>query len=110
MNAAADREVLDLWQHRLEYFRMALSDEVSGDESDRFGGLACDCLEELDKRMGASVLALGAVLIIAIEGDGAETTFGLNRAALAAIRPQLVGAIAEAADRVLAQDDREART
>jgi hypothetical protein len=72
MNAlvASDREVLDLWQRRLEYCRMALSDEVSGDESDRFGGLACDCLGELDKRIGASVLALGAILTIAIHDIG----------------------------------------
>ncbi len=79
-----------------------MSDE-SGDESDRFGELRCDCLGELDKRIGSSVLALGAVLIIAIEDNGAEETKGLNRASLAAIRPQLVGAIAEDAVRVLAQ-------
>ena len=89
LGAASDREVFDLWQRRLEYFRMALSGDVSGDESDRFGGLACDCLRELDKRIGASLLALGAVLVIAIENHGVEETFGLNRASLAAIRPGL---------------------
>jgi hypothetical protein len=48
-----------------------------------------------------SVQALGAVLIIQIHDQWSEEVDGLNRASLAAIRPQLVGAIAEDADRVL---------
>jgi hypothetical protein len=39
--------------------------------------------------------------MIEIEGDAPEDVPGLHRASLVAIRPQLVGAIAEAADRVL---------
>jgi hypothetical protein len=37
--------------------------------------------------------------MVEIEGDAPEDVPGLFRAALAAIRPQLVGKIAEAADR-----------
>jgi hypothetical protein len=54
------------------------------------------------------VLALGAVLMVEIERDEPENVPGLNRAALAAIRPQLVGAIAADADRVLAKRSEEA--
>jgi hypothetical protein len=48
-----------------------------------------------------SVQALGAVLIIQIHDQWSEEVDGLNRAALVAIRPRLIGAIAEDADRVL---------
>ena len=106
--SVTDREVLDFWRGRLKYFRIAQSDEVSEDESDRFGDLGCDCTHEIDRRIGSSVLALGAVLLIAIEDKEPEPVFGFYRACLRTIRPQLVGAIAEAADRVLAEEE-EAR-
>ena len=82
---------------------MAMSEE-SGDESDRFGDLGSECEWELNKRVGASVLALGAVLIMELGHDDHddERIPRIYRAALAAIRPQLTGVIAEAADRVLA--------
>jgi len=57
--------------------------------------------EELEADIGASVLALGAVLTIEIEDEESEDIPGLYRATLSAIRPQLTGAIAEAADRAL---------
>jgi hypothetical protein len=57
---------------------------------------------ELRCTMHASVLALAAVLVTQIESEAPEDVRGLNRAALAAIRPQVVGTIAEIADRVLA--------
>jgi hypothetical protein len=110
--SASDHEVLDLWHGRQENFRMAMLPENDA-ESDRFGELGCDCEWELNKRIGASVLALGAVLIMEIGHDDHEfeRVPRLYRAALAAIRPQLVGAIAEDADRVLAQaEEEEART
>jgi hypothetical protein len=53
----------------------------------------------LQADIGASISALGAVLMVEIEGDAPEDVPGLYRAALAAIRQQLVGKIAEAADR-----------
>ena len=55
-----------------------------------------------DQHIGSSVLALGAVLIIAIE-DHCEDIEALNRTSLRAIRPQLISEIAEEADRVLAE-------
>ena len=58
-----------------------------------------------------SVEALAAVLIIEIEDASPEEVDGLHRAALRAIRPQLVSEIGEAADRMLASatTDEEAR-
>ena len=58
---------------------------------------------EDDMRDG-SIHALGAVLLTEIEdNEDLEACAGLYRAALRAIRPQLVGEIAAAADRVLAR-------
>jgi hypothetical protein len=51
---------------------------------------------------------LGAILIAAVKSNDAEALHGLNRASLAAIRPQLVGAIAADADRVLAEEEESA--
>ena len=59
--------------------------------------------------LGASILALAGVLVVEIDNDSNEAVEGLNRAALAAIRPRLVGVIAEDADRVLAQEEEAAR-
>ena len=59
-----------------------------------------------DRHLGSSVLALAAALMIAI-GDGCEEIEGLNRAALEAIRPRLIGPIAEDADRLLAEAEEE---
>ena len=56
----------------------------------------------LQADIGASVHALAAVLMIEIEDDLPEDVPGLHRSALAAIRPQLFGEIAAAADRALA--------
>jgi hypothetical protein len=53
--------------------------------------------------VGASLHALAASLIIEIEDNPEdEGARGLCRGSLAAIRPQLVGAIADDADRALA--------
>ena len=56
---------------------------------------------EIDKHIKVSRLALAAVLMVAIYDGSDEAVPGLNRASLAAIRPQLVGAIAEDADQTL---------
>jgi hypothetical protein len=42
--------------------------------------------------------------MVAIHDKSAEAITGLNHASLAAIRPQLIGAVAADADLVLAQD------
>ena len=55
---------------------------------------------EFQSYMGESSLAVAAVLMVSLNEEEVE---GLNRAALRAIRPQLVGEIGEEADRVLAE-------
>jgi hypothetical protein len=63
---------------------------------------------KIEALIPASVLALGAHLINEIEADADEDhVIRAHRASLAAIRPQLVGSIAEDADRVLAQENEE---
>jgi hypothetical protein len=65
----------------------------------------------LQADIGASVHALAAVLVIEINDRLCEEVDGLQEASLPAIRPQLTGAIAEAADRMLARvEEEEART
>jgi hypothetical protein len=59
----------------------------------------------LQADIAVSLHALAAVLVIEIGDEDREDVPGLWRASLAAIRPELVGAIAEAADRVLAKDE-----
>jgi hypothetical protein len=69
-----------------------------------------DIEKAIEKHMGeGSVLALGASLVIGIHADDKdENVLAAYRASLRAIRPQLVGAIAEDADRVLAEKYEEA--
>ncbi len=64
-----------------------------------------DIQEAIRKHTEASVLAVGANLLIRINADEDKDDVLQNyRASLRAIRPQLVGAIAEDADRELAAD------
>ena len=64
-----------------------------------------DIEDAIGKHVEASVLALGASLMIGIQdNDEEEHVLAAYRASLRAIRPQLVGAIAEDADRVLVED------
>lgn len=59
----------------------------------------------IEKHTEASLLALGASLVIGIQDKNEEeNVLAAYRASLRVIRPQLVGAIAEDADRVLAQE------
>jgi hypothetical protein len=94
-NAAheSERERLGLAPLEEEYEQM--SDEISD--------LTCEILSSELR----SPHALAAAVIIKID-DTDDETADVLRASLAAIRPQLVGAIAEAADRVLAQDEEAA--
>jgi hypothetical protein len=111
-----DRRVLGLWYRRakLRAISTGLKDAMlaeSGAEeeglSDRYED-SIDALNNLEDKfeehLGTSVLALAAIFMIWI---GDEPREGLHRACLAAIRRQLVGAIAEDADRVLAQVEEE---
>jgi hypothetical protein len=108
--SATDRRVLDLWRRRTKLNAIMdrlfeLDDDASGERCDQAGKASSDVLGEIDKHIGASVLALAAVLMVAIYDRSDEALPGLNRACLAAIRPQLVGAIAEDADRMLAEEE-----
>ena len=92
---------LDLWrqwQKQRERCRRADWKEGMVTVLDRIeDGLVAD--------MHRSIYALAAVLMIEMENNkGREEIDGLMCASLRAIRPQLVGAIAEAADRVLAEE------
>ena len=64
---------------------------------------------EIEKHMKTSLLALGAAILIEMRQGDSDIEADIYSASLAAIRPQLIGAIAEDADRVLAEDE-EART
>jgi hypothetical protein len=65
-----------------------------------------DIEDTIRKHVGTSVLALAASLVIGIKADDDEDdVLQAYRASLRAIRPQLVGAIADDADRVLAEDE-----
>jgi len=81
--------------------------DVLNKQCDAAANAVCDVEGEFEKHLGQSVLAVGVVLMIAIK-NGPEEIDGLNLASLAAIRPQLTGAIAEAADRALAQGEEAA--
>lgn len=60
----------------------------------------------LQADLATSVYALASVLMIEIEdNESDEDVPGVWRASLAAIRPRLTGVIAEAADRVQAQEE-----
>ena len=89
----------DIEQDRSGYARAEARFEASGE--------ALSTLENEIEDLEGSVLALAAQLMveIRIERDE-EAALRLYRASLAAIRPQLVGPIAEDADVVLAEDAR----
>ena len=90
------RELKDHWR-KLE--DGSPGEEVYDAAWDAVSTVECD----LQSDMRTSVHALASVLMIQIEDEeSSEAVPGVWRASLAAIRPQLVGAIAEAADRVLA--------
>jgi hypothetical protein len=66
--------------------------------------LLMDIEHVLHADIGASTHAVAASLIIEIEGnESSEDVHGLWRGSLVAIRPQLVGRIAQDADRALAE-------
>jgi hypothetical protein len=89
------REQKELW--------LGLSEETAKAQRETTGRLWLAIEKVLRSDIGASMQALAAVLMIQIEDDESnEDVPGLYRASLRAIRPQVVGLIAEAADRVLA--------
>jgi hypothetical protein len=88
----------DAEQERSGYVRLVARYEAGWGKANAIEGA-------IEERATASILALGAVLVIRIEGnDGKEHVLQAYRASLAAIRQRLIGPIAEAADRVLAEE------
>ena len=59
--------------------------------------------DEIEEHIGTSLLALGAAILIEMRPSYPDIEADIYSASLAVIRPQLTGAIAEDADRVLAQ-------
>jgi hypothetical protein len=104
-----DRRVLDLWQRyqKLRTDMDGVLDESGWAALDEMGAEFCAIQGKIDEHLGASVVALAIVLMGAIYDRSDEALPGLNRASLRAIRPQLVGTVAEAADRVLAAPQAE---
>ncbi len=112
MNAStsqADERALalwDLWREQKDRSKHLSRTSCTREKGDA----AVDVLVEIEKLLQASihssVKALAAILMI--EGRNQDDVPGLCRASLAAIRPQLVGAIAEDADRVLAEEGEDA--
>jgi hypothetical protein len=103
----ADERALALWdlwheqKDRLEHLgRTSCTREKSDAAVDVLVGIE----NLLQTSIHSSVHALAATLMIE-EKNVSFPVPDLFRASLAAIRPQLVGAIAEAADRVLAEDE-----
>lgn len=119
--SAIDRRVLDLWSRRAKL--QLLSRRIAGAattakdarnefEFDRLIYRENDAItaliaveDEIEKHMGASLLALGAAILIEMRQGDRDIEADIYRASLAVIRPQLTGAIAEEADRVLAQHE-----
>jgi hypothetical protein len=111
--SVVERRVLDLWdryREQKEHCHRLLGSSTA-EEIDLAYDALFDIEHALQADIGVSIQALAAVLVIEIEDDESnEHVPGFYRASLAAIRPHLVGAITEAADRVLALANEEART
>jgi hypothetical protein len=84
-----------------------LPDETTKEEHTRAHRELFAIEDALRADISESVNALACTIMIEIADETPEEIPGLHRAALAAIRPQLIGGIAEAADRVLAQKTEE---
>ena len=82
-------------QERTGYSRLSDRNDAGWDK-------VLDVENEIKKHAETSILAFAATFMIYIQSDDEEEdVLRASRASLAAIRPQLVGAIAEDADRVL---------
>jgi hypothetical protein len=93
VSTAADARALAFWgAHRAQKKRCVECDEqeaspASLKDSDTAYATLFAIEKAFEADIGASVLTLGAVLMVEIERDEPENVPGLNRAALAAIRP-----------------------
>ena len=104
--SAIDRRVLDLWRRLTRLRSIAHSDRLRSDAAIDLMVLVED---EIAAHMQTSILALAASIMADFINQEGHFPGEVYLASLRAIRPQLVGPIAEAADRVLAREE-EART
>jgi len=119
--SAVDRHVLDLWRRLTKLHtickKLRAADRRKMSESERT--LSCkrsdaavdamvDVENEIAEHMEASVLALAAIILADLPNRGGYFEEGVYRASLRVIRPQLIGAIAEDTDRVLAEEEEDA--
>ena len=118
--SATDRRVLALWARRakLQLISRGIGDafaaakDAGNDAAELHRLLAREndivttmiaVEDEIEKHIGTSLLALGAAILIEMRQGYPDIEADIYSASLAVIRPQLTGAIAEDADRVLAQ-------
>jgi hypothetical protein len=110
-----DAKKADLARALIEWGGRVLEQETESERAgldeyserlDHAWGLTHDVEDALRAKIGESVFAVAAVLMVE-NGVAEEDVPGLIRATLAAIRPQISGPIAEDADRVLAVQDDE---
>jgi hypothetical protein len=95
----------DLWREQRDRSEHLGRTSCTREKSDAALDVLVEIEDILQTSIHSSVQALAAILMI--EGRDREDVPGLCRASLAAIRPQLVGTVAEAADRVLAAPQAE---
>jgi hypothetical protein len=112
MNASTssvDSRAEGLWLRYREQreLRDRLPDETTEEEQERARRELFAIEGALRADISESVNALACTIMIEIANETPEEIPGLHRAALAAIRSQLTGGIAEAAGRVLAQKTKE---
>jgi hypothetical protein len=112
MNASmspVDSRAQVLWLRYREQRELCdrLPDETTKEEHTRAHRELFAIEDALRADISESVNALACAIMIEIADETPEEIPGLHRAALAAIRSQLIGGIAEAADRALAQKTEE---
>jgi hypothetical protein len=100
-----DSRVQVLWLRYREQRELCdrLPDETTKKEHERAHRELFAMEDALRADISESVNALACIIMIEIADETPEEIPGLHRAALAAIRSELIGGIAEAADRVLAE-------
>ena len=117
--SAVDRHVLGLWARRAKLrlisrrtsdAAMAAKDAGNDAELHRLLDRENDAVttmiaveDEIEEHIGTSLVAPGAAILIEMRPGYPDIEADIYSASLTVIRPQLTGAIAEDADRVLAQ-------
>jgi hypothetical protein len=108
VDTAADQRALELWgEYRNQLAHCERLEQTTNDEECGSAHKTLFAIEnELRALIHTSTVALGAVLMLEVEGETPEEVEGLNIACLKAIRSQLSSDIAEEAERLLTHDER----